>query len=82
MYKLLTKDGMAKRGEFETVHGTILTPVFMNVGTQAAIKGALSAADLETIGTQVELSNTYHLHVRPGGDHLRRHHVPDRRGRG
>ena len=62
MYKLLTKDGMAKRGEFETVHGTIQTPVFMNVGTVGAIKGD----DLRTIGTQVELSNTYHLHVRTG----------------
>ena len=66
MYKLLTKDGMAKRGEFETVHGTIQTPVFMNVGTVGAIKGAVSTDDLRTIGTQVELSNTYHLHVRPG----------------
>ena len=64
MYKLLTKDGMAKRGEFETVHGTIQTPVFMNVGTVGAIKGAVSTDDLRTIGTQVELSNTYHLHVR------------------
>ena len=69
MYKLLTKDGMAKRGEFETVHGTIQTPVFMNVGTVGAIKGAVSTDDLRTIGTQVELSNTYHLHVRPG-DHI------------
>ena len=66
MYKLLTKDGMAKRGEFETVHGTIQTPVFMNVGTIAAIKGAVSTVDLHEIGTQVELSNTYHLHVRTG----------------
>ena len=66
MYKLLTKDGMAKRGEFETVHGTIQTPVFMNVGTIGAIKGAVSTMDLQQIGTQVELSNTYHLHVRPG----------------
>ena len=66
MYKLLTKDGMAKRGEFETVHGTIQTPVFMNVGTVGAIKGAVSTNDLRTIGTQVELSNTYHLHVRTG----------------
>lgn len=66
MYKLLTKDGMAKRGEFETVHGTIQTPVFMNVGTVGAIKGAVSTDDLRTIGTQVELSNTYHLHVRTG----------------
>lgn len=66
MYKLLTNDGMAKRGEFETVHGTIQTPVFMNVGTVGAIKGAVSTDDLRTIGTQVELSNTYHLHVRTG----------------
>ena len=66
MYKLLTKDGLAKRGEFETVHGTIQTPVFMNVGTVGAIKGAVSTDDLRTIGTQVELSNTYHLHVRTG----------------
>ena len=66
MYKLLTKDGMAKRGEFETVHGTIQTPVFMNVGTVGAIKGAVSTDDLRTIETQVELSNTYHLHVRTG----------------
>ena len=66
MYKLLTKDGMAKRGEFETVHGTIQTPVFMNVGPVGAIKGAVSTDDLRTIGTQVELSNTYHLHVRTG----------------
>ena len=66
MYKLLKTDGKAKRGEFTTVHGTIQTPVFMNVGTAAAIKGAVSAIDLEGINTQVELSNTYHLHLRPG----------------
>lgn len=66
MFKLLKTEGHARRGEFETPHGTIQTPVFMNVGTQAAIKGGLSAADLEEIGCQVELSNTYHLHVRPG----------------
>lgn len=66
MYKLIKKDGNAKRGEFHTVHGVIQTPVFMNVGTVAAIKGAVSTEDLEGIGTQVELSNTYHLHVRPG----------------
>ena len=66
MYKLIKKDGDAKRGEFHTVHGVIQTPVFMNVGTAAAIKGAVSTEDLEGIGTQVELSNTYHLHVRPG----------------
>ena len=66
MYKLLKQDGKAKRGELHTVHGVIQTPVFMNVGTVAAIKGAVSTMDLQEIGTQVELSNTYHLHVRPG----------------
>ena len=66
MYKLLKKDGNAKRGEFHTAHGVIQTPVFMNVGTAAAIKGAVAAEDLKEIKTQVELSNTYHLHVRPG----------------
>lgn len=66
MFKVLAKDGNAKRGEFTTVHGRIQTPVFMNVGTAAAIKGAVAAEDLKTIKTQVELSNTYHLHVRPG----------------
>ena len=66
MYKLLKREGMAKRGEFHTIHGVIQTPVFMNVGTVAAIKGAVSTEDLEAIGCQVELSNTYHLHVRPG----------------
>lgn len=66
MYRLLKTDGRAKRGELETVHGTIQTPVFMNVGTVAAIKGAVSTMDLKEIGTQVELSNTYHLHVRTG----------------
>ena len=65
-YKLLKREGMAKRGEFHTVHGVIQTPVFMNVGTVAAIKGAVSTEDLEAIGCQVELSNTYHLPVRPG----------------
>lgn len=66
MYKLLKTDGRAKRAEFQTVHGTIQTPVFMNVGTVAAVKGAVSTMDLKEIGTQVELSNTYHLHVRTG----------------
>lgn len=66
MYRILRQEGRAKRAELETVHGTIQTPVFMNVGTVAAIKGAVAASDLEQIGTQVELSNTYHLHVRPG----------------
>ena len=66
MYKILKKDGLAKRARLETVHGVIETPVFMNVGTAAAIKGAVSTEDLQQIKTQVELSNTYHLHVRPG----------------
>ncbi|MEI3218903.1 MAG: tRNA guanosine(34) transglycosylase Tgt [Lachnoclostridium sp.] len=68
MYELIKRDGLAKRGRLHTVHGTIETPVFMNVGTAAAIKGAVSTEDLQQIGTQVELSNTYHLHVRPGDD--------------
>ncbi len=66
MYKILKTEGRAKRAEFTTVHGTVQTPVFMNVGTAAAIKGAVATEDLEKIGTQIELSNTYHLHVRPG----------------
>ena len=66
MYRILKKDGNAKRGELTTVHGVVQTPVFMNVGTVAAIKGAVATSDLEGIGTQIELSNTYHLHVRPG----------------
>ena len=68
MYRLIKQEGRAKRGELVTVHGTIQTPVFMNVGTVAAIKGAVSTEDLEQIKTQVELSNTYHLHVRPGDE--------------
>ena len=68
MYKLLKQDHNARRGEFHTVHGAIQTPVFMNVGTAAAIKGAVSATDLKEIGCQVELSNTYHLHLRPGDE--------------
>ena len=68
MYELLKKDGRAKRGVLHTVHGDIQTPVFMNVGTAAAIKGAVSTEDLEQLKTQVELSNTYHLHVRPGDE--------------
>ncbi len=71
MYKVLKTEGNAKRAVMETVHGTIQTPVFMNVGTVAAIKGAVSTADLEEIGTQVQLSNTYHLHVRPGDEVVR-----------
>ncbi|MCI9430576.1 MAG: tRNA guanosine(34) transglycosylase Tgt [Lachnospiraceae bacterium] len=70
-YCLLKQEGRAKRGEFHTVHGTVQTPVFMNVGTVAAIKGAVSTEDLESIGTQIELSNTYHLHVRPGDTIIR-----------
>ena len=66
MFKLLKTEGTARRGEFTCAHGTVQTPVFMNVGTQAAIKGGLSAKDLKDIGCQVELSNTYHLHLRPG----------------
>ena len=66
MFKLLKKEGTARRGEFTCAHGAVQTPVFMNVGTQAAIKGGLSAKDLKDIGCQVELSNTYHLHLRPG----------------
>jgi len=66
MYKILKKSGKAKRASFDTVHGRIETPVFMNVGTCGVIKGAVSTRDLEQIGCQVELSNTYHLHVRPG----------------
>lgn len=71
MYRLIKQEGRAKRGEFTTVHGVIQTPVFMNVGTVAAIKGAVSTEDLEQIHTQVELSNTYHLHVRPGDQVIR-----------
>ena len=66
MFKVIKTEGLARRGEFTCPHGTVQTPVFMNVGTQGAIKGALSAFDLEHIGTQIELSNTYHLHLRPG----------------
>ena len=72
MYKLIKTAGRARRGEFDTPHGKVQTPVFMNVGTQGAIKGALSAADLKEIGCQIELSNTYHLHVRPGDGLIRR----------
>ena len=72
MYRLLKQEGRAKRAEVTTVHGTIQTPVFMNVGTVAAIKGAVSTADLEEIGTQVQLSNTYHLHVRTGDEAIKK----------
>ncbi|MBQ2987841.1 MAG: tRNA guanosine(34) transglycosylase Tgt [Clostridia bacterium] len=68
MFTLLKQEGRARRGTFETVHGTIQTPVFMNVGTSATIKGGISTQDLYEVGCQVELSNTYHLHVRPGDD--------------
>lgn len=68
MYKVINIDGSAKRAQLDTVHGVIQTPVFMNVGTAAAIKGAVSTQDLETVKCQVELSNTYHLHVRPGDE--------------
>ena len=68
MYTVLKQEGRAKRARLETVHGTIETPVFMNVGTVAAIKGAVSTMDLHEIKTQVQLSNTYHLHVRPGDE--------------
>lgn len=71
MYKILKEEGRAKRAELTTVHGVVQTPVFMNVGTVAAIKGAVATSDLEQIGTQIELSNTYHLHVRPGDELIR-----------
>ena len=66
MFKVIKKEGRARRGRMETVHGTIETPVFMNVGTSAAIRGGVGAEDLKELGCQVELSNTYHLHIRPG----------------
>lgn len=68
MFKILHTNGKARRGEFRTVHGVVQTPVFQNVGTIAAIKGAVSTMDLKEIGCQIELSNTYHLHLRPGDD--------------
>ena len=71
MFRLISTEGRARRGEFSTPHGTIQTPVFMNVGTQAAIKGGLASEDLKAIGCQIELSNTYHLHVRPGDTLIR-----------
>ncbi len=71
-FTLLKKEGKARRGTFETVHGTIQTPVFMNVGTSAAIKGGISTMDLYEVNCQVELSNTYHLHIRPGDDVIRK----------
>ncbi|MDR2903822.1 MAG: tRNA-guanine transglycosylase, partial [Clostridiales bacterium] len=72
MYRLLKTEGRAKRGEFHTPHGVIQTPVFMNVGTVAAIKGAVSTDDLRAINCQVELSNTYHLHLRPGDEIIKK----------
>ena len=71
MFRVLKTEGHARRGEFTCPHGTVQTPVFMNVATQGAIKGALSAEDLERIGTQIALSNTYHLHLRPGDEVVR-----------
>ena len=68
MFEILKTEGRARRGRFTTVHGVIETPVFMNVGTSAAIKGGISANDLKQLKCQVELSNTYHLHVRPGDE--------------
>ena len=71
MFRIVKTSGAARRGVFATPHGEIQTPVFMNVGTLAAIKGAVSTRDLETVGCQVELSNTYHLHLRPGEEIVR-----------
>ena len=71
MYRLLKQEGNARRGEFITNRGTVQTPAFMNVATAAAIKGAVSAEDLGNIGCQIMLSNTYHLHVRPGDEVIR-----------
>ena len=72
MYEIIAEEGRAKSARFTTVHGTVETPVFMNVGTVAAIKGAVSTEDLERIGTQIELSNTYHLHVRTGDETIKK----------
>ncbi|MEF9971469.1 MAG: tRNA guanosine(34) transglycosylase Tgt, partial [Oscillospiraceae bacterium] len=72
MFKVIKSEGRARRGEFSCPHGTAQTPVFMNVGTQGAIKGGVSALELHELGCQIELSNTYHLHVRPGDDLIRR----------
>ena len=72
MFKVIKKEGHARRGEFQCAHGGVVqTPVFMNVGTQAAIKGGVDAFDLRDLGCQIELSNTYHLHLRPGDDVVR-----------
>ena len=72
MYHLIKKEGHARRGSFDTVHGNVQTPAFMNVGTSAAIKGGISSYDLRDLKCQVELCNTYHLHVRPGDELIRR----------
>ncbi|MEG2074253.1 MAG: tRNA-guanine transglycosylase, partial [Angelakisella sp.] len=73
MYELLKQEGTARRGQFTTVHGTVQTPAFMNVGTSAAIKGGVSSLDLrDSLKCQVELCNTYHLHVRPGDEVIRK----------
>ena len=71
MYTLLKQEGRARRGEFKTVHGTVQTPAFMNVGTSAAIKGGISSYDLKDLRCQVELCNTYHLHLRPGDEKIK-----------
>ena len=71
MYRLQKQEGRARRGEFSTVHGTVQTPAFMNVATSAAIKGGISSFDLEDLHCQVELCNTYHLHIRPGDEVIR-----------
>ena len=71
MFKVIKKEGSARRGEFVTVHGTVQTPAFMNVATCGAIKGAVSALDLNNIKCQVQLCNTYHLHLRPGDEKVK-----------
>lgn len=71
MYTLLKQEGRARRGQFQTVHGTVQTPAFMNVGTSAAIKGGISSYDLKDLKCQVELCNTYHLHLRPGDEKIK-----------
>ena len=72
MYRLLKQEGSARRGEFQTVHGTVQTPAFMNVATAGAIKGAVSAYDLKNLDCQVQLCNTYHLHLRPGDETVKK----------
>ena len=73
MYRLIKQQGNARRGEFTTVHGTVQTPAFMNVATCGAIKGALSAFDLKELRCQVQLCNTYHLHLRPGDENVKKY---------